>query len=534
MPAVPRQPARPTEPPQTQARLSPADIRSIITGLMLAILLGALDQTVISVSLPQMATDLQGVDLLAWVVSGYLIAMAVATPVYGKLGDIYGRRTVLSSAIVLFLVASFACALAPSMPVLVAARILQGLGGGGLISVAQATIADVVAPRERGRYQAYISGAFAVASVSGPVVGGLLTTHLSWRWVFWINLPLGLLALLVSRRALAKLKKPSVRRKVDYLGAGLLTAGLTGVLLSITLIGRGHAMNNAGTWWLLATTVVALALYGRHALRTAEPIIPLGLFRIRTVTVSCLITFLAFIQLLSMTVLVPLKLQMLAGLDADGAALRLIPFSLSVPLGAYAGGKLMAKIGRYKHIQLTGTLIVPAALMALSLTNAESTVAMSLVLVGVGVGIGLQLPTSTVAVQNAVPHHHMGVSTATVVFCRSLGSAIGISIQMAILMMALGVGAQLAGIELTGADMIKLLIGHGDVGGEMHPLFAHGADTPGGGPGTHEVAALEHIAHEAFSRVHRLAALVALVPIALTMMLADTRLSERTPPTAER
>src|SRR5690554_5799884 len=406
--------------PPSASSLSPADVRSIVTGLMLAILLGALDQTIISVSLPQMASDLQGVGLLAWVVSGYLIAMAVATPIYGKLGDIYGRRVVLSSAIVLFLIASVACAMAPSMPMLVAARILQGLGGGGLISVAQATIADVVAPRDRGRYQAYISGAFAVASVSGPVLGGLLTTYLSWRWIFWINLPLGIPALLISRRALAKLHRPTTKRDVDYMGAGLLTAGLTALLLSITRIGQGAHILDTDIMWMLAITVVSLGLYGRNALRSAEPIIPLDLFRIRTVTISCLILFIAFIQLISLTVLIPLELQMLTPLDADGAALRLIPLSVAVPLGAYIGGKLMARSGKFKSIQLTGTIALPISVFWLSMISPAAAVSMSVCLALIGIGIGLQLPTSTVAVQNAVPHKHVGVATGVSAFCRSL------------------------------------------------------------------------------------------------------------------
>ena len=496
--------------------LSQADIRSIITGLMLAILLGAIDQTIISVSLPQMATDLQGVDMLAWVVSGYLIAMAVATPIYGKLGDIYGRRIVLSSAIVLFLIASVACAMAPTMPVLVAARILQGLGGGGLISVAQATIADVVAPRDRGRYQAYISGAFAVASVSGPVLGGLLTTYLSWRWIFWINLPLGIPALLISRRALAKLHKPTAKRDIDYRGAGLLTAGLTALLLSITRVGQGVSLLDAGNLWMLAITAVSLGLYGRNALRSPEPIIPLDLFRIRTVSISCLILFIAFIQLISLTVLIPLELQMLAALDADGAALRLIPLSLSVPLGAYIGGKLMARTGRFKHIQLTGALAVPVSAFGLSLIHPESAWAMTFCLIVVGSGIGLQLPTATVAVQNAVSHRHVGIATAVSAFCRSLGSAMGIAILMAFLLMSLRLGASAVDAALSGSDVIDLLISTKTTG--------HGV------PG---LSTLAMAAEGAFQNVYRLAALIAVGSVILTLCLKNERLSERAPPTAQ-
>lgn len=493
---------------------------------MLAILLGAIDQTIISVSLPQMATDLQGVDLLAWVVSGYLIAMAVATPIYGKLGDIYGRRIVLSSAIILFLIASVACALAPTMPVLVAARILQGLGGGGLISVAQATIADVVAPRDRGRYQAYISGAFAIASVSGPVLGGLLTTYLSWRWIFWLNLPLGIPALLISRRALAKLHKPSTKRDIDYMGAGMLTVGLSALLLGITRIGQGAHLMQPSTLWLLAITVVALALYYRNARRTSEPIIPLDLFQIRTVTISCLILFVAFIQLIGLTVLIPLQLQMVTPMAADGAALRLIPLSLSVPLGAYVGGKLMVRMGTFKHIQLAGTLMAPISLVWLSIIQPESAVLMTLSLTLLGTGIGMQLPTSTVAVQNAVPHRHVGVATGVSAFCRSLGSAMGVALLMAYLLMSLRLGSNLAATALSGADIINILVSKGSIDPADTGLALRQGDI--------SLDTLGATASAAFQNVYRLAAVIAVAPIAFTLLLKNERLSERLPPTASK
>lgn len=483
---------------------------------MLAILLGALDQTIVSVALPKMAADLHGISLLAWVVSGYLIAMAVATPIYGKLGDLYGRRIVLSSAIVLFLVASAACALAPTMPVLVGARILQGLGGGGLISVAQATIADVVSPRDRGRYQAYISGAFAVASVSGPVLGGVLTTYLSWRWVFWINLPIGLVALLISRRAMAKLQVPHVKRAVDYLGAGLLTAGLSAMLLAITRVGQGTPWFDDINTWLIVITLVSLSAFVWNSRRTAEPIIPLSLFRIKTVTISCLILFIAFVQLVALTVLVPLELQMVTSVGADGAALRLIPLSLSVPLGAFIGGRLMTRWGTFKHIQLAGALIAPLGIFLLALSSPTSSFFMMTCLALVGLGIGLQLPTSTVAVQNAVPYRHVGVATGVSAFCRSLGAAMGIALLMAFLLGWLRAGAITLGKTVNGADIINTLIGQAGTA-------SSGADTTG----------LLQIAQQSFQDVYLLAAAIATLSIVLTLLLKNESLSEKAPVSAQ-
>ncbi|MGB6104788.1 MAG: MDR family MFS transporter [Pusillimonas sp.] len=493
--------------------LSQQDIHSIIIGLMLAILLGALDQTIISVALPKMAADLQGVGLLAWVVSGYLIAMAVATPVYGKLGDIYGRRIVLSSAIILFLLASVACAMAPSMPVLVGARILQGLGGGGLISVAQATIADVVSPRERGRYQAYISGAFAVASVSGPVLGGVLTTYLSWRWVFWINLPIGIIALMISRRAMAKLHVPQIRRSVDYRGALLLSIGLTAVLLLITRAGQQDTPGlDGGGQWMMAIAVISLAAFAWYAQRTPEPIVPLGLFRVRTVTISCLVLFIAFVELVALTVLVPLELQMLTSMGADGAAWRLIPLSLSVPVGAYISGKLMTHWGTFKRLQLAGTMLMPPAISLIALADPAATLFMAAALSLVGFSIGLQLPTSTVAVQNAVPHHHVGVATAVSAFCRSLGSAMGIALLTAFLLIWLRSGAGAMGNAMSGADIINTLIG-----------------TTGAGATETDTSGLMQIARQSFQKVYFLAAAIATLPIFLTLLLKNESLSDKTP-----
>jgi EmrB/QacA subfamily drug resistance transporter len=498
--------------PSISANFSHIEVRSIVTGLMLAILLGALDQTIISVSLPMMATDLQGVDMLAWVVSGYLIAVAVATPIYGKLGDLYGRRLILSSAIGIFLAASVACAMAPTMPFLVGARILQGLGGGGLISVAQAIIADVVAPRDRGRYQAYISGAFAVASVSGPVLGGMLTAYLSWRWIFWINLPLGLAALLISRRALARLPVPHIKRPVDYLGAALLTAGMSSLLTAITRAGQGASWLDHSNMWMFAITLLSLGVFIWHERRTAEPIVPLGLFRIKTVSISCTILFIAFIQIVSLTVLIPLQLQMLTPLGADGAALRLLPLSLSIPLGAYIGGKLMTRWGKFKNIQLAGTILVPVGVMLLAMVKPQAAPYMTFCMVLIGGGVGLQLPSSTVAIQNAVPHRHVGIATGVSAFCRSLGAAIGIAALMALLLTALRSGADDVGVALSGADVIKTLVGEADIA--VDALIKAG---------------LADSAQHAFRNVFMVTALVAMVSSVLAALIDDEPLHERAP-----
>jgi EmrB/QacA subfamily drug resistance transporter len=464
---------------QDHPAFTPAQVRSVIAGVLLAILMGALDQTIISVALPVLSAELQGFNWLAWVVSAYLVATAVATPIYGKLGDLYGRRLMLLVSISIFLVASVLCAMSNSIAMLVAARVLQGIGGGGLISISQGIIADVVSPRERGRYQGYVSGTYAVASVAGPLLGGLLTHYLSWRWVFWINLPLGLAAFLVSRRALASLAPPRVKRKIDYAGALLLSIGLTALLTGITRVGQGLSWLERGNLLLFAVALAVLALFLLQQRRAAEPILPLYLFGIPTVILCCGILFIAFAQVVSLSVLIPLRLQMLTGAGTDGAALQLVPLTLSIPLGAFTGGQVMARIGRYKPLQLAGSAIPPFGLVGLALLDPQHAWLSGALMAAVGIGIGLQFPTALVAVQNAVPRRDMGVATATAAFSRSLGAAISVAVLTALLMAALQHAAPSLSSSLSGAELMKELVGGALAGMEQAERLRLGAAVRG-------------------------------------------------------
>ncbi|GAC1410585.1 MAG: MDR family MFS transporter [Burkholderiaceae bacterium] len=418
---------------QILPRFTPVETRNIVGGLLLIILLGALDQTIVSVSLPQMTHDLGNVSILAWVVAGYLVASTVATPVYGKLGDLYGRRMLLSIAVTIFLVASIGCALAQSMPFLVLARVLQGVGGGGLISTAQAIIGDVVPLRERGRYQGYISVVYAVASVGGPVLGGYLTHLLSWRWVFWINLPLGAVALWAARRALKRLPVPGEKRPIDYLGALLLTAGLSLLLVAVTRVGQGVPLLSPDTLWLLGAATILLAVFIWHEHKTEEPLMPPAIFRIRTVWVGCAILFISFFEVVSLSVLVPYGMQTLDGIRPDQAALQLIAFSLAVPIGGFLSGRWMMRSGRYKPLQLVGTGMLPMATATLAYLGPHAAPATSIALAFAGLATGMTLPTSLVAVQNAVAQKNIGVATALTALSRSMGGAIGVSVLSAVL-----------------------------------------------------------------------------------------------------
>ncbi|WP_151447289.1 MDR family MFS transporter [Lacisediminimonas profundi] len=438
---------------------SPQDIRKLLTGLMLALLMAALDQTIVAVALPRISTELQGFELLAWVVSGYLIAAAVATPIYGKLGDMYGRRVMMVSAIWIFLLASVACALATSMPMLVAARILQGIGGGGLFSVTQAAVADVVTPRERGRYQAYFSATYATASVAGPVLGGMLTEYLSWQWIFWINLPLGAAALIVTRDSLRRLPVPHIRHKVDYLGALLLCTGLGAGMTGFTRIGQGAAWLSDLNVALFLVALVMLGLFIFHQLRTEHPILPLALFRIPVVALCLGVLFFSFSQLIAVAILVPLRSQMVAGMAASQSALQLVPLTLGSPFGAFLGGMLIGRTGKYKPAMIAGTCILPLALTCVALIDPANMLLSSIALAITGFSVGILMPTALVAIQHAVPRAHIGIATASTTFARQLGASIVVAVVTAVLMGALadtGAGSALA---LSGAEMMKELVG---------------------------------------------------------------------------
>jgi EmrB/QacA subfamily drug resistance transporter len=494
-------------------RLSPAlpqqeiPLKPIFLGLMLVILLAALEQTIVAVALPVIASRLQGFNLMAWVVSAYLVAATVVTPIYGKLSDIYGRRTVLSSAIVIFVLASAGCALAQTMPQLILMRVLQGLGGGGLISVAQATIADVVPLRDRGRYQGYISGVWVIASMAGPVIGGYLTHYLSWPWIFWLNLPVGLIALIMLRRSLRHLPVIHAKRKIDYVGAVLFATGLTALLIAITRIGQGVALSNTVNLLLLVGAALVLILFGWYENRTAEPIIPLGILRNRTVLICCIALFLSFFQLISMSVLLPLHLQMIGAVSADLAALRLLPLTLSIPFGSFLAGRLMSANGHYKSLLFLGSLAASLASFALAFTQPEQVWLMIAVMVVIGLGIGCQLPTALVATQNAVPPSQVGLATALSAFSRLLGGAVGVAVLSSILIALLRNTVPSEAIPAAGGEVLMDL---------FHAIMNSAADSSGN--------ALRDTAEGAFRNLFIISAAISLITPAVVFGLRESNL----------
>ncbi|MDP9520124.1 MDR family MFS transporter [Pseudomonas putida] len=435
------------------AALPPTTLRNVLTALMLAIFLGALDQTIVAVSLPAISAQFNDVGLLAWIISGYMVAMTVAVPIYGKLGDLYGRRRMILTGISLFTLASIACALAQDMQQLVLARVLQGIGAGGMVSVSQAIIGDFVPPRERGRYQGYFSSMYAVASVAGPVLGGWLTEYLSWRWVFWINLPLGLVALWAIHRALGGMPAQRREAQVDYLGAVLLILGLGSLLLGITLVGQGHAWADPAVLALFACAVLGLALFIVHERRCPEPLLPLGLFGNRVAVLCWGVIFFASFQSISLTMLMPLRYQGITGAGADSAALHLLPLAMGLPLGAFTGGRMTSRTGRYKPQILAGALVMPVAIFAMALTPPQFGWFSALFMLLTGIACGLQFPTSLVGTQSAVDSKDIGVATSTTNLFRSLGGAMGVACMSSLLLALLHQG----GFEMLGNPLLGSL-----------------------------------------------------------------------------
>ncbi len=426
----------------------------VVFGLLLAMLLGALDQTLVSIALVSIGRDLDGLSLTPWVVSGFLVASTVATPIYGKLSDAYGRRRLLSIAILLSMAASVLCALAQSMPQLIAARVLQGLGSGGLLVLVQSVVADIAPGAQRGRFQGYLSGVYAFAAVAGPILGGYLTFYLSWRAVFWLNLPLGLAALLTARKVLQGPSRSPRAHRIDYLGATLLAGGLSALMIALTRLGQGHRLLEAQTLLLLGGAALLLALTAWQELRAPEPLLPPAHLREPTVVLCCTILALQFFVLIGSTVMMPMAMQSLAGAGPNEVALQMLPLTLGIPAGAFTGGRWLYASGSIKPPVITAGLLAACGMAVFALDPALAGVPQFLGLLTLGLGLGLSMAPCLVAAQSHVPQHEVGVVTATVALCRTLGGAIGIAVLSSILFATIG---SAAGTAVSGSALSALV-----------------------------------------------------------------------------
>src|SRR5215212_999830 len=404
----------------------------VLGALMLVMLLASLDQTIVSTALPTIVGDLGGLEHLSWVVTAYLLAVTAVTPLYGKLGDLYGRKAVLQGALVLFLVGSALCGLAQGMTELIAFRAVQGLGGGGLMVSAQAAIGDVVSPRDRGRYMGLFGAVFGVSSVAGPLIGGFFTSSLSWRWIFYINLPLGIAALAALAVSLPGASE-RVHHAVDYLGAVLLAVGLSGIVLATSLGGTSYAW---GSPEIVGLAVIGLAGLGGFVFaesRAAEPILPLHLFRNGVFRVTSAIGFVIGFALFGALTYLPLFQQVVRGDSPTESGLQLIPVMAGVLIGSIGSGAAITATGRYKAFPVAGTAIAAAGMLLLSRLDADtSTLYATGAMFVMGLGLGLVMQVLVLAVQNAVDYSQLGVATSGATLFRSMGGALGTAVLGAV------------------------------------------------------------------------------------------------------
>lgn len=442
---------------------------------MLAMALASLDQTIVATSLSTMARDLDGWALMPWVVSAYLVTSTTTTPIYGRLSDLYGRRPVLLTSIALFVVTSVLCGLAQTMPQLIGARLLQGIGGGGLRAVSQAVVADIIPPRDRGRYQGYFSSMFAISTTIGPVLGGFFSDYLSWHWIFWINIPLGTLAFILSHRNLKRLPKPRRKPEIDWLGAVLVLAAATPILIAVSRVEEAGGWMAPGTLVPLAFGLVGIVALLLRELAASEPMVPLRLFGNPIFAVASVISSLTSLVMIALVVLVPIAYRLIAELSANDAGIRLIPITAGTALGSFIAGHLVSRTGRYRIFALIGSVAMTLSCGALAFlglgTSLPTDIAATTLL---GLSLGFQISPMTVTVQNALDARDTGVGLSCLMFFRLMAGAFGVALLSTVLIGSLNAGAlAIPGHEVLGANPGIALLHLDEQSGQLTPALLH-------------------------------------------------------------
>lgn len=419
---------------ETAPAFTPPQIRRIMLGLMLALFLASLDQSIVATALTTIARDLGGWEALSWVVSAYLIASTVTTPIYGRLSDLYGRRPVLLAAVAGFVFGALLCAAAQDMTQLILARVVQGLGGGGLRSVSIAVVGDIFPPRERGKVQGYLSSVFAAASVGGPVLGGLFSEHLSWHWIFLIDAPLGALAFAMTWFQLARLPRPPARPRIDWLGALFILLAATPLLLGISAAQRTGSFLSPWALGCFALSGLFLVALVQQEKAAAEPMLPPRLFRSREFVLANAVTCTASMANIGLVIHIPLAFQLVAGLSAGDAGLRMIALTIGSVSGSFAGGQLVARLGRYRFIPLTGAALAAMMCFLIAQVGLGHRLGFDLgATLLLGLAFGTSFAPMTVAVQNALEPRDGGIGVACMFFFRLLGGAFGVAALSALL-----------------------------------------------------------------------------------------------------
>ncbi|MET7395655.1 MDR family MFS transporter [Dactylosporangium sp. NPDC005572] len=420
--ALPDQKTEPARP-----NLAHKQIMLLMGGLMTGMLLAALDQTIVGTALPTIVGDLGGLDHYSWVVTAYLLASTASTPLYGKISDLYGRRPVLLFAISTFLLGSLLAGLSQDMTQLIITRAVQGIGAGGLMTLAFTIVSDVVAPRERARYQGLFGAVFGISSVAGPLVGGYFAEN-DWRWIFYINVPLAVFALYVCSRVLRLVPHHRRDHKIDYLGAGLMVAAVSAILLALSWGGNEYAWGSATILGLFAAGAVLTALFIVAEARAEEPILPLRLFKRSTFTLANTATFILGFAMFGSIIYVPLYLQIVKGASPTGSGLLMLPMMAGVIVTSIVAGRIISKVGRYKWFPVAGTLIMGSGLLLFTTLEVDTPLWQAFIYMTViGVGLGMAMQPLILAVQNALDLRDMGAGTSAATFFRSLGGSVGVA-----------------------------------------------------------------------------------------------------------
>jgi EmrB/QacA subfamily drug resistance transporter len=415
-------------PPTTPGSLAPSRVRVIFGALMLVLLLAALDQTIVATALPTIVGDLGGLSHLSWVTSAFLLAQTAVTPLYGKLGDLYGRKRILQSAIVLFLIGSALCGQAHSLTELIAFRAVQGLGAGGLIVLVQSSVGDIVTPRERGRYQGLFGAVFGVASVAGPLLGGVIVDAISWRWIFYVNIPIGLIALVVLGATLPS-TKGQAKPVIDYLGAGVLASALSAIILVASLGGTSWPWASGQTIGVAAAGLALLLVFTLIERRAVEPVLPPQLLRNRVFAVGSTLSLIVGFAMFGSITFLPLYFQTVDADTPTQGGLRLIPLMVGLLTMSIVSGQLISRRGRYRVFPIIGTAVMAVGLFLLShLTVGTTTLTSSLYLLVLGLGLGSVMQVLVLAVQNAVDYSILGAATSGVTLFRGMGGSLGAAV----------------------------------------------------------------------------------------------------------